>query len=284
MAYSGIKQGTYYPMGGFNSVIKSMEKICLQHGVKILTDHEAIKINIINSKVYSISTKEKEFKTDALVASADYAHVEEKLLDKKYRNYSSEYWNKKSFSPSCLLFYIGVSKKIPNLEHHTLFFDEDIEKFSNDIYQDQIWPDKPLFYTCCPSKTEPELAPKGKENLFILMPISSGLEDSNSIREHYFKIIMKRLEKFCNLDITKYIEFNRSYCIDDFKSDYNSYKGNAYGLANTLSQTANLKPKIINKKVPNLFYTGQLTVPGPGVPPALISGKIVAEYITKFIQ
>tara|TARA_B100001142_G_scaffold281834_1_gene293824 strand:- start:9464 stop:10930 length:1467 start_codon:yes stop_codon:yes gene_type:complete len=284
MAYSGIKQGTYYPMGGFNSVIKSMEKICLQHGVKILTDHEAIKINIVNSKAYSISTKEKEFKTDALVASADYAHVEEKLLDKKYRNYSSEYWNKKSFSPSCLLFYIGVSKKIPNLEHHTLFFDEDIEKFSNDIYQDQIWPDKPLFYTCCPSKTEPELAPKGKENLFILMPISSGLEDSNSIREHYFKIIMKRLEKFCNLDITKYIEFNRSYCIDDFKNDYNSYKGNAYGLANTLSQTANLKPKIINKKVPNLFYTGQLTVPGPGVPPALISGKIVAEYITKFIQ
>jgi phytoene desaturase len=270
-------------MGGFNKVIKSMEAICLQNGVKILTNHEVIKINISESKVYSVSTKEKEFKTDVLIASADYAHVEAKLLEKKYRNYSLKYWDKKSFSPSSLLFYIGVSKKLKNLDHHTLFFDEDIEKFSNDIYTNPIWPEKPLFYTCCPSKTEPELAPKGKENLFILMPIAAGLEDSHDVREKYFELIMNRLEKFCNLDIKKYIEYNRSYCINDFKNDYHAYKGNAYGLANTLSQTANLKPKIINKKVSNLFYTGQLTVPGPGVPPSLISGKIVAEYVIKYL-
>ena len=284
MAYSGIKQGTYYPVGGFHQVIKSMEKLCLKLGVKILTDHDVKKINIINSKVYSVITKGNEFKTDVLLASADYAHVEEKLLEKKYRNYPLEYWTKKSFSPSSLLFYLGVSKKINNLQHHTLFFDEDIEKFSDDIYKYNIWPEKPLFYTCCPSKTEPELAPKGKENLFILMPISSGLKDSKSVREKYFEIIMSRLEKYCNLSIRKNIEYKKSYCIRDFKKDYNAYKGNAYGLANTLSQTANLKPKIINRKVSNLFYTGQLTVPGPGVPPSLISGKIVAEYIIKSIK
>ena len=284
MAYSGIKQGTFYPIGGFNKVIKSMEKICLELGVKILTEHDVKKINIKDSKVYSISTKDKEIKTDVLVASADYAHVEEKLLDIKYRNYSLEYWNKKSFSPSSLLFYIGVAKKLKNLDHHTLFFDEDIEKFGDDIYENPVWPEKPLFYTCCPSKTEVSVAPKGKENLFILMPIAAGLEDSNIIREKYFEIIMNRLEKFCNSDIRKSIEYKRSYCINDFKNDYNAYKGNAYGLANTLAQTANLKPKVINKKVNNLFYTGQLTVPGPGVPPSIISGKIVAEYIIKSIK
>ena len=281
MAYTGIKQGTYYPIGGFNQVIKGMEKICLQLGVKILTEHEVKKININNSKVYSISTKDKEFKTDTLIASADYAHVEEKLLDKKYRNYSLEYWSKKSFSPSSLIFYIGISKKLKNLDHHTLFFDEDIEKHSNDIYENHVWPEKPLFYACCPSKTDPEVAPKGKENLFILVPIAAGLEDTESIREKYFEIIMNRLENFCDLEIRKNIEYKKSYCINDFKDDYHSYKGNAYGLANTLAQTANLKPKIINKKVSNLFYTGQLTVPGPGVPPSLISGKIVADYIIK---
>lgn len=284
MAYSGIKQGTYYPIGGFNQVIKSMENLCLKLGVKILTDHDVKKINIINSKVYSVITKGNEFKTDVLLASADYAHVEEKLLEKKYRNYTLKYWEKKSFSPSSLLFYIGVAVKIKNLQHHTLFFDEDIENFSDDIYKHPTWPEKPLFYTCCPSKTEPELAPKGKENLFILMPIASGLKDNESIREKYFEIIMNRLEKYCNLDIRKHIEFKKSYCITDFKIDYNAYKGNAYGLANTLSQTANLKPKIINRKVSNLFYTGQLTVPGPGVPPSLISGKIVAEHIIKSIK
>jgi phytoene desaturase len=281
MAYSGIKQGTYYPIGGFNKVIQSMEKICLQLGVKIQTDQEVKKINIKDSKVFSISTKNQEIKTDILVASADYAHVEEKLLEKKYRNYSKEYWNKKSFSPSSLLFYLGVSKKINNLEHHTLFFDEDIEKHSNDIYENPIWPEKPLFYTCCPSKTDPTVAPKDKENLFILIPIAAGLEDSDMIREKYFKIIMDRLEKFCNLDIRKHIEYKRSYCINDFKDDYYAYKGNAYGLANTLMQTANLKPKIKSKKIKNMFYTGQLTVPGPGVPPSIISGQLVAEQIIK---
>ena len=281
MAYSGIKQGTYYPIGGFNKVIKSMEKICLDLGVKIQTNQEVKKINVRDSKVFSISTKNQEIKTDILVASADYAHVEKNLLEKKYRNYSKEYWNKKSFSPSSLLFYLGVSKKIKNLDHHTLFFDEDIEKHSNDIYENPIWPEKPLFYTCCPSKTDPTVAPKDKENLFILIPIAAGLEDSEIIREKYFKIVMDRLEKFCNLDIRKYIEYKRSYCINDFKEDYYAYKGNAYGLANTLMQTANLKPKIKSKKIKNMYYTGQLTVPGPGVPPSIISGQLVAEQIIK---
>ena len=180
-----------------------------------------------------------------------------------------------------MLFYLGVSKKINNLEHHTLFFDEDIEKHSNDIYENPIWPEKPLFYTCCPSKTDPTVAPKDKENLFILIPIAAGLEDSDMIREKYFKIIMDRLEKFCNLDIRKHIEYKRSYCINDFKDDYYAYKGNAYGLANTIIQTANLKPKIKSKKIKNMFFTGQLTVPGPGVPPSIISGQLVAEQIIK---
>ena len=281
MAYSGIKQGTFYPIGGFNAVIKSMEKICKDLGVNILTNSEAKKINIENKKAVSISTNKEKIETDFLIASADYAHVEEKLLEKKYRNYSAEYWNKKSFSPSSLLFYLGVTKKIEKLDHHTLFFDEDIEQHSDEIYDEPKWPSKPLFYTCCPSKTDPNVAPKGKENLFILIPIASGLKDSPEIRDKYYDIVMNRLEKFCNSEIRKNVEYKKSYCINDFINDYNAFKGNAYGLANTLMQTANLKPKIINKKVRNIYYTGQLTVPGPGVPPSIISGQLVAEQIIK---
>ena len=281
MAYSGIKQGTFYPIGGFNAVIKSMEKICKDLGVNILTNSEAKKINIENKKAVSISTNKEKIETDFLIASADYAHVEEKLLEKKYRNYSAEYWNKKSFSPSSLLFYLGVTEKIEKLDHHTLFFDEDIEQHSDEIYDEPKWPSKPLFYTCCPSKTDPNVAPKGKENLFILIPIASGLKDSPEIRDKYYDIVMNRLERFCNSEIRKNVEYKKSYCINDFINDYNAFKGNAYGLANTLMQTANLKPKIINKKVRNIYYTGQLTVPGPGVPPSIISGQLVAEQIIK---
>ena len=279
MAYSGIKQGTFYPIGGFNAVIKSMEKLCIDLGVKIITGNEVKKINIKNKKVVSVSTQNNEIETDYLIASADYAHVENQLLEKKYRNYSTEYWNKKNFSPSSLLFYLGVSKKLNKLDHHTLFFDEDIEQHSNDIYEKPIWPKKPLFYACCPAKTDPKVAPKDKENLFILVPIAAGLNDTEEIREEYFKIVMKRLEKYCGEKIIEHIEYKKSYCVNDFITDYNAFKGNAYGLANTLMQTANLKPKIVNKQIENMYYTGQLTVPGPGVPPSIISGQLVAEQI-----
>ena len=284
MAYSAIKQGTFYPIGGFNTVIAGLIKLCKDLGVEFRVNEEVLKINIENNKATSITTnKSKLLKSDFVIASADYAHVESKLIDSRFCNYSKKYWKKKSFSPSSLIFYLGINKKIKKLIHHNLFFDKDIEKFTRDIYDHKCWPRKPLFYVCCPSKTDPNVAPKGKENIFILMPIPIGVEDTEKLREEYFTIIISRLEKYCNQQIIANIEYKKSYCIKDFQTDYNAYKGNAYGLANTLAQTANLKPKIINKKVSNLFYTGQLTVPGPGVPPSLISGKIVAEYITKSI-
>ena len=283
MAYSGIKHGTFYPSGGFGKVIDGFVHLCKDLGVKFHTNTNVNKINVEKEYATSISTSKGEFSFDCIIASADYNHVEQNLLEKKYRNYNDGYWNKRTFSPSALLFYLGVNAKIEKLEHHNLFFDEDIEVHTEEIYNSPSWPSKPLFYTCCPSKTDKSVAPKGRENIFLLMPLAPGLEDNEILREKYFNIMMSRLEKYCQQDILKHIEYKRSYCIEDFKYDYNAFKGNAYGLANTLFQTANLKPKIINKKIKNLFYTGQLTVPGPGVPPSIISGQVVADYISKNI-
>ncbi len=283
MAYSGIKTGTFYPTGGFGKVIDGFVSLCEELGVQFETNVMVESINVENLKAKSISTSKGEFSFDYIVASADYNHVDEKLLKKEYRNYNESYWEAKTFSPSSLLFYLGVDCKIKKLQHHNLFFDEDIELHTQEIYKNPSWPTNPLFYACCPSKTDDGVAPKGKENLFLLMPLASGLNDDMKLRETYFNTMMERLEKYCGQNITKHIEYKRSYCIKDFKEDYNAYKGNAYGLANTLMQTANLKPKIINKKINNLFYAGQLTVPGPGVPPSIISGQVVADYISKKI-
>lgn len=285
MAYSAFNQGTFYPLGGFNQVILAIINLCKKLGVEFFTDEAVTKINIQNNQVSSIKTNQgRLIKSDFVIASADYAFVEKKLLDRQYRNYSEKYWHSKSFSPSSLVFYLGVKKKIKKLSHHNLFFNEDVKEFTKEIYDYKKWPKKPLFYVCCPSKTDEQVAPVGKENIFILMPIPIGVEDTESIRKKYFNIIISRLEEYCNQKIVSDIEYKKSYCIKDFQNDYNAYKGNAYGLANTLSQTANLKPKITNKKVKNLFYAGQLTVPGPGVPPSLISGKLVADHIIKSIK
>ena len=284
MNYAGLKLGTWYPIGGFSKVIDAMVMVAQKQGTNFHFNSSVEKIHVENDKAKSILVNGEQISFDAIVASADYHHVESKLLAAEYRNYDENYWEKKTFAPSCLIFYLGINKKIKSLNHHTLFFDEDLFQHAIEIYKKPQWPSKPLFYACCPSKSENGVAPVGHENLFLLMPIAPGLNDSDELREKYFNVMIKRLEKQTGEEIISHIDFKKSYCVNDFIDDYNSFKGNAYGLANTLMQTAILKPSIKNKKVKNLFYTGQLTVPGPGVPPSIISGKVVADELIKQLK
>ncbi len=284
MNYAGLKLGTWYPIGGFGKVIEAMMKVAEINGTTFHFNATVEKIDIENDLAENIIVNGEIIHCDAIIASADYNHVESKLLPKEYRNYNENYWQKKTFAPSCLIYFLGINKKLKSLHHHTLFFDEDIDQHSKEIYKTPQWPTKPLFYVSCPSKSDDGVAPVGHENLFLLLPIAPGLSDTEEIREKYFQVMISRLEKQVNENILSYIDYKKSYCVNDFTMDYNSYKGNAYGLANTLMQTAILKPKIKNKKVKNLFYTGQLTVPGPGVPPSIISGKIAAEQLLKHLN
>jgi phytoene desaturase len=284
MNYSAFSQGTYYPMGGFHEIIIGLSKLAKEKGVIINCDSNVEKINVVNGKVENIVVNGEKLLFDGVIASADYHHVEQKLLEKPFRNYSTEYWKKREMSPSSLLFYVGLDKRLNNLQHHNLFFDADFDQHAKEIYDNPKWPKNPLFYLSCPSITDPSLAPKGNENLMFLIPLAPGLEDTNEMREKYFDIVLKRLKDLTGNDIEKNIIFKKSYCVNDFEKDYNSFKGNAYGLANTLRQTAVLKPRMRNKKIKNLYYTGQLTVPGPGVPPSIISGQIAAIEIDKYLN
>jgi len=284
MNYAGLKLGTWYPMGGFCKVIDAMVKVAENKGAKFHFNANVEQICVDGNKATGLLINGEKLPFDGVIGAADYNHVEQKLLPVAYRNYDESYWERKTFAPSSLIFYLGVNKRIPELEHHTLFFDESLFDHSVEIYKKAKWPTKPLFYVCSPSQTDNSVAPEGHENLFLLMPIAPGLEDTEAIREKYFDVMMDRLETQTGVSIRTNIDYKRSYCIKDFIFDYNSYKGNAYGLANTLLQTAILKPKIKNKKIKNLFYAGQLTVPGPGVPPALISGKIAAELLNQHLN
>lgn len=281
MNYGGYVLGTHYPLGGFYQLVLAMKKVAETEGATFHFNHTVENINVQNKRVTSLIINGQYHEFDAVIASSDY-HFTESLLPEKYRNYTESYWKNRTFAPSCLIYYLGFSEEIPNLEHHTLFFENDFDNHISSIYENEKWPEEPLFYACCPSKTDPEVAPKGHENVFLLMPVATGLEEKEKTRETYFMEMVNRLEKHTQTNnLLSKINYKRSYCISDFSKDYNAFEGNAYGLANTLSQTAVLKPKIRNKKINNLFYTGQLTVPGPGVPPSIISGKIVAEEVNK---
>lgn len=283
MNYADIKLGTWYPMGGMHKIVEGMIAIAKEKGVEFVLNCEVEKLEAKNGKVVKAITSKGDFEADQFISGADYHHTDKQLLDPEYHNYSEKYWDSRKMAPSSLLFYLGVDKKLKNLLHHNLFFDEDFDQHAIEIYDEPQWPSKPLFYVCAPSITDDSVAPEGCENLFLLMPVAHNLEDSEEVREKYYNLMMDRLEKLTKEEIRSHVVYKKSYAHSDFVSDYHAFKGNAYGLANTLAQTAVLKPSIQNKKLKNLHYTGQLTTPGPGVPPSLISGQVVAKEVLHLI-
>jgi len=281
MNYADFCMGTWYAKGGMISVVNGMIELARELGVQFHTHANVTGINVDEKgKVSSIYVNGEIISTRLIISGADYRHSES-LLPEEFRTYTETFWSKKIMAPSSLLFYVGISKKLKNVFHHTLFFDASFDEHAIEIYDKPSWPANPLFYASFPSRTDDSVAPAGHEAAIFLIPLAPDLTDDEETREKYFNMIMSRLESLTKQKVRDHIVFKRSYCVNNFKEDYNSFKGNAYGMANTLLQTAFLRPKLKSKKVKNLFFTGQLTVPGPGVPPSLISGKLVSEIIIK---
>ncbi|MCW3108114.1 MAG: crtI [Segetibacter sp.] len=282
MNYADIIGGTWFPQGGMYSVVEGIYKLASELGVNFFFNSNVTELKVENGLVNQVITSKGDFDADAVIGSADYHHIESKLLQPEFRSYTSKYWESRVMAPGCLIYYVGLNKKLENVKHHMLFFDAPFKEHAEKIYTTKEWPDEPLFYVSVTTATDQSLAPEGCENLFFLVPVAPGLEnDDEDLREHYFTKIVSRMEKHIGQNITGNIIYKKTYAHSNFLNDYNSFKGNAYGLANTLQQTAILKPSIKSKKVKNLYYTGQLTVPGPGVPPSLISGEVVAGQVLK---
>lgn len=280
MNYADMRLGTWYPVGGMVQIVLAMKQLAERLGVVFRFGENVNLIETAEKEITKVVTDKGNYNADAVIAACDYHHAEQ-LLPENKRNYNERYWNSRSMAPSCLLYYIGLNRKIDGLQHHNLFFDAPFMQHAGELYTNPKWPTEPLMYVCCTSKTDETVAPAGQEQLFVLIPVAPGMEDTPAIRDYYYDVVMKRLEQKLGASIKDLVIYKRSYAHNDFVKDYNAYKGNAYGLANTLQQTAIMKPSIRNHKLKNMFYTGQLTVPGPGVPPAIISGEIVANQVLK---
>lgn len=286
MNYADIKLGTWFPKGGMFEIVRAMQTVAEEQGASFLFNQDVTEIRIDKSAAHTVVTRSGErFDADVVIGGADYHHIETQLLPEAYRSYSETWWDKKLMAPSCLIYYVGLNTRVPGILHHTLFFDVPFDEHARDIYTTRQWPEHPLFYLSASSITDPSQAPPGGENLFFLIPLAAGLEgDSEDMREKYFQLMCDRMQRLTGMDIRPHVVYRKSYAHRDFIQDYNAFKGNAYGLANTLMQTAILKPSCRSKKVKNLFYTGQLTVPGPGVPPSLISGEVVAAQVMRHMS
>ncbi len=281
MNYADLVLGSWYPMGGMYKLFEALYQLALEKGVQFHFNSPVEKINIINGTVKGLQIHQENLDFSRVLSTADYHFTESVLLDSEYRQYSEQYWDSRKLSPSSLIFYLGISKKIDKLRHHNLFFTADFNTHAEKIYDHPSWPEEALFYVCAPSKTDPSVSPPGMENLFVLIPLAAGLKDSKLEQDKLLHSILSQLEHYTGQSIREHIVVNERVSVDDFKQLYNSYKGNAYGLSNTLLQTAVLKPRIRSKKVKGLYFAGQLSHPGPGLPPCLISGQISALQLIK---
>ncbi len=282
MNYADIRGGTWYPRGGIYAVVEGMYTLARELGVKFHFGEEVRELKIDKGKIQKIITGQQAYEPDAVISAADYHFTETKLLPAEYRSYSDSYWERRVMAPSCLLYYVGLNKKLKQKIHHSLFFDVPFAPHSADIYADPKWPAEPLFYMSVVTHSDESAAPPGCESLVLLIPVASGLEgDTEELREKYFRMILRRMEQHLGESLLEAVIYKKTYSVSEFVQDYHSFRGNAYGLANTLRQTAIFRPSCVSRKVRNLFYAGQLTVPGPGVPPSLVSGEVVAKQLVR---
>lgn len=279
MSYADMALGTWYPMGGMHRIIEAMVRVASDQGVRFDFNTPVRQVLVEGGRARGVVTDDGVLRADAVLASADYHHVETQLVPKAHRQFDDDYWEGRTMSPSSLLFYLGVEGSLGDLPHHVLFFDEDLDTHMDAVYERPRWPEAPLFYACSPSATDPSVAPEGCSNLFLLIPLAPGLRDSPTMRKRLFSQVMDRLEAHTGTPVRERIVVERSYAMDDFVEDYGAFKGNAYGMANTLRQTGPLKPPLRSKTLPGLYFAGQLTVPGPGMPPSLVSGELSARVL-----
>ncbi|MHA3962279.1 MAG: phytoene desaturase family protein [Candidatus Thorarchaeota archaeon SMTZ1-45] len=273
--------GVWYPYGGLGKIVEATQELAVKYGADIRFETEVTRLVVEDKEVTRVITTKGEFEADIVVSNADYPHSEMDLLDREFQTYPKSYWEKKTIAPSAFVLYLGLNKKIESLTHHNVILDYDWVRHFEQIFEEPSWPDEPAYYLCCPSKMDDTVAPPDCENIFVTIPISPGIEDSPEIREAYFDKIIKHMEKVTGTTISDSIIVKRIFSLNDFSQDYNAYKGTAVGLTHTFSQSAFFRPRHRSKRVKNLFYTGQYTHPGIGVPMVLIASEIVANLINK---
>jgi phytoene desaturase len=281
MSHVDLKLGVYFPEGGMNGVARALAKLVAQRGGTILCDHEVRRLEVHEGRVTGIVTNRGNFEAAVVVNTADYAWAETTLLEPKWQSIPKKVWEKKTFAPSMFLVFLGVHKTIPNLEHHNLYFSADWDRHFDAIFERPAWPENPCFYLSAITKTDPSMAPPGCENLFLLVPIAPGIEDTDAIRSRYLETVLDHVETVTGTPLRDAIDTLRVYGPRDFESDYHAWGGTALGLAHTLFQTAIFRPAHRSPRVKNLWYSGQYTHPGVGVPMTLISSRVVVGEIVK---
>jgi phytoene desaturase len=279
MSFLDFKQGVYYPRGGMYRVVEALQRVGEKLGVAYHFNATATKIEVAGGRATAVQFGKKQVAADLVVSGADLHFTETALLPESARTYPQKYWKKRVAGPSALLLYLGIKGELPQLQHHNLFFVKDWKQNFADIFERKAWPENASIYVCKPSATDKSVAPKGHENVFVLVPLPADInhpEQLEAAADRY----LTQLEKMANIpDLRERIVYKSMRGPADFAEMYNSWNGTALGMAHLLKQSAFWRPGARSKKVQNLLYVGGGVQPGIGVPMCLISAEVAYKQL-----
>jgi phytoene desaturase len=282
LSHADFTQGVYYPKGGMYKLVEALIVIGAKHGVRYVTNAPVREIVVEQGKAVGARIGDKLLPADIVISGADRHFTETKLLEQELRDHSERYWKTRVSSPSAVLVYLGVDRQYDSLRHHNLLFSNHWRENFAQIFDKPSLPKDPSLYVCAPSKSDRSVAPKGHENLFVLVPTGTGLKPSKKQLDKFVEVVLKVLETEMGLkNLRSHITYKNVFALDDFETTFNTFRGSGLGLAHTFYQTAFFRPHNKSRKVRDLYFVGADTHPGIGMPTTLISAQLVYERIAK---
>jgi len=273
--------GYYNVKGGMYTIVTSLVQELLKLGATFNYETEIIDFKSSNGKLESLTDQNgKTWEADIFVINADAAFFRGKIFKRK--KFSPKKLSKMSWTMGYLTFYIGINKKLPQVEHHNYFLGDNYEDYAKDVMKNPGILEKPYYYVNVVSKHNNECAPEGCEALFFVCPVPNLLYKSDWSDKHQIvDSIIEDFSKRINLDISKHIVTKMEFTPEDWQNKFNLYKGAGLGLSHSMQQIGAFRPKNYDEKFSNTFYVGSSTIPGAGLPMAVISSKLVTESILK---
>lgn len=281
MSALDFREGVYYPKGGIYTIIEKLVEIGTGLGVTYQYDAPVARIVTDGRETTGVTLASgQHISADIVISNADLHFTETKLLSPEDRSYPAQYWDKREAGPSALLMYLGVKGAVPELEHHNLFFVDEWKQNFDDIFHDKKLPWPASLYICKPSATDSTVAPKGHENVFVLVPLPAGAPIDAAklpkVADKYLSLIENKLHI---KDLRKRVVVKEVFGPGDFTDKFNAWQGTALGPSHVLRQSAFFRTPNKSRKIKNLYYVGGSTTPGIGLPMCLIGAELVYKRL-----
>lgn len=283
LSFLEYEYGVYHPIGGCGQISERMAQMAVEMGCTLKTNEPVQRLEFEGKKVTAVHTAHGRYPADAVVINADFAHAMQELVpDQLRKRWSNSKIEKKQFSCSTFMMYLGIRGRYDDLKHHTIHISKDYDRNLRQIEDDKVLPDDPSFYVQNPSVTDDTLAPPGKSILYVLVPVPHLSENTpwdEQQTQTFRQLTLKRLADIGLTDLQDRIEYEQVITPKHWLNDFSVYRGATFNLAHSLKQMLHLRPHNKFEELDRVYLVGGGTHPGSGLPVIYESTRITCKQL-----